>query len=155
MTIVSNSSPIISFIRIGELHLLKELYNEIIVPGMVYKELTVKNKTGSEEIAKNKWIRIAEIEDKLAASILQQSLDKGESEAIILTREINADALLIDEKAARKYLKMLDIEFIGTLGILVLMRQVGIINDTKSYVDKLISKGFRISNQLYKKLIST
>lgn len=37
--VVSNTNPIISLLKIGKLHLVKELYDEIYIPGGVLSEL--------------------------------------------------------------------------------------------------------------------
>jgi len=42
MTIVSNSSPLIALIRIGQLDLLRQLYSEIIIPEAVWHEVVVE-----------------------------------------------------------------------------------------------------------------
>ena len=40
--IVSDSSPLISLVRIGELDLLHRLYNELLIPQAVWHEVVVK-----------------------------------------------------------------------------------------------------------------
>ncbi len=45
-------------------------------------------------------------------------MDYGESEALILYKEINANFLLIDDKKARNIAESLDIKCIGTIGLL-------------------------------------
>ncbi len=37
--IISNTTPIISLLKIGKLKLLKELYGKIIIPDAVYQEI--------------------------------------------------------------------------------------------------------------------
>ncbi|NOY96127.1 MAG: hypothetical protein GXO81_07065 [Chlorobi bacterium] len=37
--IISNTTPILSLLKIGKLYLLKELYGKIIVPFAVYQEI--------------------------------------------------------------------------------------------------------------------
>ena len=41
---ISNSSPLIAFIKKKELNLLKKLFKEIIIPEAVYEELIAKAK---------------------------------------------------------------------------------------------------------------
>lgn len=36
---ISNSSPIIAMSMIGQIHLLDELFDEVFVPGEVYREI--------------------------------------------------------------------------------------------------------------------
>ena len=42
MNIVSNASPLIALIRIGQLDLLRQLYSEIIIPDAVWHEVVVE-----------------------------------------------------------------------------------------------------------------
>ena len=153
LKVVSNSTPIIALIRIGELNLLEKIFKKIVIPKSVNEEITVKDKIGYSELENKKWIQVLDVKDILAVDLLRENLDKGESEAIILAKEIDAEILLIDEKAARKHLKMLNINFIETLGILKLLKERNFINETKSYVDRLIKSGFRISKKLYNLVI--
>ncbi len=46
--VISDSSPIINLFLIGRFSLLKEFYNEIIIPEAVWKELTETDKNGVE-----------------------------------------------------------------------------------------------------------
>ncbi len=40
MIIVSDATPIISFLKIGKLEILNKLYGEVLLPEAVYKEVT-------------------------------------------------------------------------------------------------------------------
>ena len=41
MTVISDTTPIISLIKINRLDLLQKLFNEILIPQAVYRELKV------------------------------------------------------------------------------------------------------------------
>lgn len=56
MKVVSNSTPIIGLIRIGELDLLEKIFKKIIIPKSVYEEITVKDKIGYRELKNKKWL---------------------------------------------------------------------------------------------------
>lgn len=57
-------------------------------------------------------------------------MDYGESESVILYEELNADLLLIDDGKARKIAESLNVQCIGSVGLLIKAKQ-------KGYVDKL------------------
>lgn len=91
LKVVSNTTPIISLLKIGRLSILKELYNEIYVPTEVYNELEKgKNKEYYKELSKIDWIKIKEIRNEKSLSYFLD-LDKGEAETIVLANEIDAD----------------------------------------------------------------
>lgn len=81
--IVSDSTPLIAFARIGELELLKDVVNQLIVPQAVWDELTAaRNRAGAAEIQKASWIEARTVES--APPELLQLLDRGEAEVILL-----------------------------------------------------------------------
>jgi predicted nucleic acid-binding protein len=58
-------------------------------------------------------------------------MDYGESESLILYRELNADFLLIDDKKARKIAENFGMNCIGTIGILSKAKNEGIVSELK------------------------
>ena len=55
------------------------------------------------------------------------SLDPGENEAICLAQENNAGAVLIDERRGRKVARALGLPVAGTLGVLELAAERGLV----------------------------
>ena len=77
-------------------------------------------------------------------------MDPGEAEAIVLAIELEADALLIDEKKGRKIAEEHGIIITGLLGILIIAKSENLISEVKPILDKLIFEtGFRINPKLY------
>lgn len=72
---------------------------------------------------------VEEVSDKDSVDILRNvaGLDAGESEALVLYREKKADILLIDEHKGRGVAKKMSVEHVGTVGILMLAFDRGII----------------------------
>lgn len=82
--IVSNTTPLISLLKIGKLSILKDLYDRIIVSQEVYNEIEKgKQKEYYTDLSKIDWIEIRPIRDKKSLSYFLD-LDKGEAETIIL-----------------------------------------------------------------------
>lgn len=59
-------------------------------------------------------------------NLLRQDLGAGESEAIVLAREVKADVLLMDERRGRNAAKRLGITCTGLVGLLLEARRRGI-----------------------------
>jgi len=59
---ISNASPLIALSNIGQVELLKKLFQKIIIPKAVYQEVVKegKGKPGAVEVKKavNKWIEV-------------------------------------------------------------------------------------------------
>jgi len=65
----------------------------------------------------------------------------GESEAIVLAKEIKADHFLIDEFDGRKIAVQLGLRIIGKAGILPLAKKKNIIPELKPLLNQLITSG--------------
>ena len=106
MIIISDTTPIISLLKINRLGLLKQSFREVLIPTAVYEELTADSRFIDETmIVKGAfYIRPVAISNLEAVKILRMAtgLDQGEGEAIVLTDELKADILLMHE-AKGKY----------------------------------------------------
>ncbi|MBW6534920.1 MAG: DUF3368 domain-containing protein [Mariniphaga sp.] len=151
--IVSNTTPLISLLKIDKLNLLKEIYRKISVPNAVFKELEQgKQKAYYQDISKINWIRIVDIKNKEIGQFLFD-LDEGEAEAIILAKELNADLLILDEKLGRDYAKKLNIKITGTLGVLLKAKEMGLIDSVRELLNVLVDKGVWLNPKLIEKVI--
>lgn len=106
---------------------------------------------GAIEVSTSEWIKVIEVDNKLAVDALSVHLGRGEAEAIILAKEKNA-LLIIDDRDGRIMAANLGIPITGTVGLLMLAAEDGKI-DLKKTLDELIGSGFRLSKSEYKKII--
>lgn len=139
--IVSNTTPILSFIKIDRLDILRTLYKEILIPEAVYRELEEGKNKYYVNISNENWIKIFTVKNKNFVEQLEEELDRGEAEAIALSLEISADLLLIDEKIGRKFAEENGLKITGTIGILLKAKKKGIIKEVKPLIYELIEKG--------------
>ena len=155
--VVSNSSPIMNLAIIGQLHLIRELFGEIIIPKEVWAELIVegKGKPGTNEIEKAKWIRVAKVKNDNLVKILNKDLDVGESAAIALAIERKADLLLLDETDARNLAEFYNLTKTGVIGILMRAKKRSLIKEIKPLLKKLTTQAhFWIKPDLYDAILS-
>lgn len=150
MIVVADTSPLIALRRVDRLHLLKDLFGEVFIPQGVAEELS---KGESSIVVKEPWIKEKKVKEQLALEILTLFLDRGEAEAIILAKEISADRLIIDEKAGRDIAKRLKIKKIGTLGVLLLAKEEGMIAKVKHVIEGLKESNFWLSEELEKQVL--
>jgi uncharacterized protein len=117
--VISNTTPIISLMKIDKLFLLKELYQKVIIPASVFKEIeNGKEKPYYQDLKQFSWIEIQSIKNQPSLRYIFD-LDEGEAEVLILADEIHADLIIMDEALGRRYTKQLDFKLTGTLGILL------------------------------------
>jgi predicted nucleic acid-binding protein len=154
MTAVSNSTPLIVLAKINRLELLKDYFGEICIPEEVYDEVVRRggNLAGSSEVASCTWINVESVKNRMAVETLGLTLDKGESEAIVLTKE-KESLLIIDDGAGRKTAGLLGAKITGTVGILLLASKDGKLN-LRTALDELRSVGFRLSEKECKRILS-
>ena len=58
-------------------------------------------------------------------------MDYGESESVVLYKELQADFLLIDDKKARRIAENFGINCIGTIGLLSISKDKGFIKELR------------------------
>jgi len=99
------------------------------------------------------WIIIKSVIDQVKLKELEQILDAGEASAISLALESENPTLIIDEKKGRKVATDLKIQIIGTLKVLLIAKQKGIIPSVKNLVDLLTAHSFRFSNVIVDEIL--
>ena len=150
MIVVSNTSPIIALSAIGQIELLRKLYEKILIPDAVFHEISIDDLPGCNEISSHNWFMKNTITKNAKAATLSLELDTGEAEAIALALEVNADLLLIDERKGKAIADRLSINNIGVLGILIEAKHDKLIDSVKPCLDDLINTaGFWFDKKLY------
>lgn len=157
MIVISDTTPLISLMKIESLDILEKMYKGIIIPKAVYDELIINMDYQSEiYIIQNcRFLQTKIVKENLSVSLLQKQLklDLGESEAIVLANSIDADLIIIDERKARRIAKDIGLNVTGTLGILVEAKQRGLVKELKPLLDELIKNDIRIGKKLYKDIL--
>lgn len=84
---------------------------------------------------------------------LSEIVDEGEASAIALALEIQNCILIIDEKKGRRLAKQLNIVILGTLKVLLLSKEKGIIASVTEAVKELENMNFRFSKTLKEEIL--
>lgn len=123
MIVVSDTTPLISLLKIERLDLLEKLFGNVLIPQAVYEELTVDErfKLEAEQLKQKEFITVRAVKNLDSVSILKRAtgLDQGESEAIVLTDEVKAELLLMDEAKGRAVSNEMGFRIMGTIGVLM------------------------------------
>lgn len=135
--VIADSGPIFSLAIIDHLELLNKIFAEVKISKAVWEEISLDKSTSFyhriELFFKDKIVEIKSVNN------LTFVMDYGESESLILYRELNANFLLIDDKKARNIAENYNANCIGTLGILSIAKTQGLIKNLKPIFQTFLS----------------
>lgn len=142
--VISDTSCLILFHKIGELDLLRKVYDSVTTTPEVAQEFQEKLP---------EWILIENVKDKKYQEFLETQIDWGEASAIVLAKEKEYPLLLLDDLKARKLATKLNLRVTGTLGVIHKAKQIGVLEKVKPLIEKLQATNFRISENIVDELL--
>jgi predicted nucleic acid-binding protein len=136
--IVSNSGPLIHLAKIDKLILLKELFDEVIIPLQVKIEVVDAGKKEGmgdafliEGEIENGWIIIDGIITDFEDIARNVGIDEEEEAAIMLARKMKKP-ILLDDLAARRFAIGLGLEVTGSIGVLLKCTKLKMLPDREA-----------------------
>lgn len=140
---VSNSSCLIALEKINQIDIVKNSFQNIIIPPAVQHEIGFTKH----------WLEVKALQNSNLEKALYDTIGIGESEAIALVVENNSDYVLLDDKKARNIANRFSIELLGTIGILLRAKRLSLIAEIKPILDALHAVEFRMSHTLYQQAL--
>ena len=137
--VISDTSCFIILSKINEMELLHKVYENILTTPEIVAEY-------GETLPE--WIEIVPVQDRYKQQLFEIQLGKGESSAMALSLEIPDSILIIDDYKARKTAEILNLKFIGTIGLIIKAKLDGVIPSVKPMLQKIKSTNFRLSTDL-------
>jgi predicted nucleic acid-binding protein len=155
LNVVCDASTLIALARIGQVDILGRVAARVMIPRAVYDEVVVKGvgKPGADEIRNAPWIETHEVADRGVVARFRVTLDAGESEAIALAQEVEADLLILDDEEARNTARAEGLRVVGLLAFLILAKEREIISHVRPLLDALNRQGFFIGDDLYHQIL--
>lgn len=141
--IIADTSCLIIYHKIDQLVILQDTFSELIVTKEVADEFG--------ELPN--WIAIKEVANKEQYLKLTDDLGKGEASSIALALEYGNSLLIIDERKGRKVAGDLNIEIIGSLGVLIKAKEMGVIKSVREILILIDKTDFRISSSIREKVL--
>ena len=132
--------------QIDLLDLLPALFGQVQIPGAVAAEMEEgkRRNVPLPTLEALSWVTIRPVRDRTLLPLIT-SLGDGEKEVLALGLEA-ADALLVlDDRNARRYATAAELEVTGTLGILILAKERGLLGSIRPALDRLQALRFRLS----------
>jgi len=135
-TIISDTSCLIVLTNIGELDLLRKVYDSIVTTVDIAVEF-------GEPLPE--WVIIEKVADKYRQQLLEMQIDRGESSAIALALETPDSTVILDDYRARKIAEQLGVSYTGTFGVIIKAKLNGAISSIKPILKKIKETDFRLS----------
>jgi predicted nucleic acid-binding protein len=147
--VVCNASPLIILGRIDRLDLLPALFGSIHVSSEVYQEVVIAGtgRPAATAIKAATWIQVHPpmVPADLAAWRSQARLGSGELATIALAKNLAADWVVLDERAARQLAINHKLKVIGCVGILELAHHRKLLPDLRATYAQMLSAGVYIA----------
>lgn len=147
MILVADSSALVALAACDSLSLLDEIFGQVIVPEAVFHEVVRADKFQSNRLKDYLHDKVRQVEMQRFV-YLDAFADAGETEAMLLYKEVAADYLLIDDKRGRKIASINQIRTIGSLGVLLQAKRMGLVRHIAPLVRKITESPIFISEGL-------
>jgi predicted nucleic acid-binding protein len=139
-----DASPVILLGKIGTLDLLMTCPSALRVPQAVADELD----SGEGDPAQA-WIRedgrqFVEHTEVVASEIEAWDLGRGERHVLAFSFQHDGWTAVVDDGAARRCAKALDIPVLGTLGVLIVAKRDGRIEHVRPWIEALMQAGLHV-----------
>ncbi|MBK6997550.1 MAG: DUF3368 domain-containing protein [Saprospiraceae bacterium] len=142
--IVSDTSCLIVLSKIGHLDLLKSLYGSVVITPTVALEFVD---------SLPEWIDIRSPKNISLQTLLEETIDPGESSSIALASELKDCYLILDDLRARKIATGMGLHFTGTLGVIASSKRRGIIPSARILFDKIRQTDFWVSEKFLDQIL--
>ena len=155
MIVVADATPLRYLVLIEETGILPALYDRILIPPTVLRELSQPRTPPRVQqwiAALPGWVQV-QVRAPLGPSPeFPATLGAGEREAITLAEELHAEVLLIDDWAGRREAEKRRIPTQGTLGILSVAATHGL-TDLAGAIARLRQTNFRADDKLIQSIL--
>jgi len=157
--VVSDAGPLIHLAQIGKLHLIKKLFNHVLIIPEVKKEVFDEGirlgHTDAQVIGKameEGWIMIEDAPETVALAAERladgENISRADAKTLLLARESGAE-ILVDEKILSDLAKMFGLKGWNTWTILLESLRIGFIkiSDIESAITELGEKRHKLKNK--------
>ena len=135
MSVVSDTTAITTLLKAGQAGLLRELFERVFVPQAVWDELAEFHC----ELPDFVELRPVQIPGQRLPGT--EALGRGEAEALLLAKELNARLLVTDDRKARVAAKRLNVPCIGLVGVVIQAKRLGKISSVRGLLEIIETKG--------------
>ena len=150
---VLNASPIIVLARVRQEHLFDALADEVVVPRAVAEEV----EAGPADDPARRAIAgggFTIVDATPAPEVLAWDLGVGETAVLSHALEESEWTVILDDAAARKCAQSFELPFRGTLAVVILAKQRGLIPSAADVLRALLGGGFHLDEGIIREALS-
>jgi len=149
---VLNASPLIVLARIGQEHLFQELADEIVIPRAVAEEIEAgpAGDPARQALASGQF---PVVDAAPSPEILAWDLGTGETAVLSFALAEPGWTVILDDGAARNCARSFGLSLKGTLAIVILAKQRGLVSSAAEILRSLLATGFRLDEQVIREVL--
>lgn len=145
--VICNTSPLQYLFQVDLLEVLREHFQQVLVPEAVEAELDEGRRryVALPKLEALHWVTIRPTHDLLPSPIC--GLGKGERAVLALGTQLPQAVLLLDDLRARRHAKRHGMKTTGTLGMVLLAKEQAMIPSVMAVLNRLERCGFWLSDR--------
>jgi predicted nucleic acid-binding protein len=147
MILIADASALIALATCDSLTLLEVIFGNVLVPEAVFSEVTKVDKPQSARLRSYLHGKVRVV-DMRRYVYLDAFADAGETQAMLLYKELAANYLLIDDRRGRKVAKINQIKTVGSLGVLLQAKRIGLIPRVAPLLEQIAASSVFMSESL-------
>jgi predicted nucleic acid-binding protein len=152
---VADTSFLIALQWLELLETLGQVHTRVLVPERVWDEFAEGASEAELAAAARIWvIQRTQVSNATLAAAIGTAAEGGEAEVIALALESGIILVLMDDYRGRKVAQRLGLKMRGILGHLLLLKRLGSIEAVRGYLEKLKERGFFLSEQIIREVLS-
>lgn len=151
---IVNSSPIIALGQIGQVGLIAHLPQKAAIPEAVKEELLFAPPGDpARSVIESGVFEVVETPPP-PPEVLAWDLGKGETAVLSVALSASDWVAILDDGMARRCARSLSIKLTGTLSIVILAKQHGLIESAAQTIRALQNNGFRLDDAVIREALS-
>jgi len=153
MIVIADSSALVAVSTYRGLDLLEILFGTVLVPTAVYDEVCAQGKSQADVLKAYLLGKVRKVDMGQCKLQKTSGLGSGELEAMALYKATAANLMLVDDLRAKKSAYTNGLETMGSLGLLLLAKEEGLIADITSRVRLLQNSNAYLNPMLIEQVL--
>ena len=150
-----NASPLIFLTEVGLLESLRQPGVPVLVPDVVMNEVGAlgPDDPAVQAVRQSTWMQVVST-PTIPDAVRVWDLDAGESAVLAVALQEPGSMVILDDQAARRCAQVLNIQTQGSLGLVLVAKQRGLISAVRPVLEQLKQAGMYISDRLEEQILA-